>query len=35
VVEIEEAKLGKKKFNRGHHVVGVIIIGNVERTVEY
>ena len=34
VVEIDEAKLGKRKYNRGHWVEGVWILGGVERTPE-
>lgn len=34
VVEIDESKFGKRKFNRGHHVEGVWVIGGVERTPE-
>jgi hypothetical protein len=33
-VEIDEAKMGKRKYNRGHRVEGVWIIGGVERTAE-
>ena len=32
VVEIDEAKLGKCKYNRGHPVNGVWVLGGVERT---
>ncbi len=32
VVEIDETKMGKRKYNRGHHVEGVWIVGGVERT---
>lgn len=34
VVDIDECKLGKRKFNRGHQVEGVCIVGGVERTAE-
>lgn len=34
VVEIDETKMGKRKFHRGHHVEGVWILGGVERTTE-
>jgi transposase-like protein len=33
-VEIDESKLGKQKYNRGHRVEGVWVIGGVERTPE-
>jgi transposase-like protein len=34
IVEIDETKLGKRKYHRGHRVDGVWIIGGVERTQE-
>lgn len=34
IVELDECKLGKRKYNRGHRVEGVWIFGGVERTVE-
>lgn len=34
VVEIDESKLGKRKYNRGHWVEGVWVLGGVERTAE-
>ena len=34
VVEIDESKLSKRKFHRGHRVEGVWVIGGVERTAE-
>jgi transposase-like protein len=34
IVEIDESKFGKRKFNRGHHVEGVWVVGGIERTPE-
>ena len=34
IVEIDETKLGKRKYNRGHRVEGVWVVGGVERTPE-
>ena len=34
VVEIDETKLGKRKYNRGHHVEGVWVLVGIERTPE-
>ena len=34
VVEIDESKLARRKYNRGHHVEGVWVIGGVEHTPE-
>lgn len=34
IVEIDESKLSKRKYNRGHHVDGVWVVGGVERTAE-
>ena len=34
VVEIDESKLARRKYNRGHHVEGVWVIGGVEHTSE-
>ena len=32
IVEIDECKIAKRKFNRGHFVEGVWVVGGVERT---
>ena len=34
IVEVDETKLGKRKYNRGHRVEGVWVVVGVERTVE-
>ena len=34
IIEIDESKLGKRKFNRGHQVEGIWVLGGVERTPE-
>jgi transposase-like protein len=34
IVEIDESKFGKRKYNRGHRVEGVWVIGGVERTAQ-
>lgn len=34
IVELDESKLGKRKYNRGHRVEGVWVFGGVERTPE-
>ena len=34
IVEIDEMKLGKRKYNRGHRVEGVWVIAGIERTIE-
>jgi transposase-like protein len=34
IIEIDEAKFGKRKYHRGHKVDGVWILGGVERTPE-
>ena len=34
IVEIDESKFGKRKYNRGHSVEGAWVIGGVERTPE-
>jgi transposase-like protein len=34
IVEIDETKLGKRKYNRGHRVDGIWVIVGVERTPE-
>lgn len=33
-VEIDETKLGKRKYHRGHRVEGIWVVGGVERTLE-
>ena len=33
-VQVDEAKLGKRKYNRGHRVEGVWVFGGVEKTEE-
>jgi hypothetical protein len=32
IVEIDEEKFGKRKYNRGHRVDGVWVLGMVERS---
>jgi hypothetical protein len=34
VVEVDETKMGKRKYNRGHRVEGTWVVGGVERTPE-
>ena len=34
IVELDESKFGKRKYNKGHHVEGVWVVGGVERTNE-
>lgn len=31
-IEIDETKMGKRKYNRGHSVAGVWVLGGIERT---
>jgi transposase-like protein len=33
-VQIDESKFGKRKYNRGHRVEGVWVVGGVEKTRE-
>ena len=32
IVEVDETKLGKRKYNKGHHVEGIWVIAGIERT---
>ena len=32
IIEIDESKFGKRKYNRGHHVEGVWVLGAVEKS---
>lgn len=32
IVEVDESKFGKRKYNRGHHIEGAWAIGGIERT---
>jgi hypothetical protein len=34
IVEVDESKFGKRKYNRGHGVDGVWVLGMVERTLK-
>jgi hypothetical protein len=34
VVEVDESKFGKRKYNRGKHVEGAWVIDGIERTIE-
>jgi transposase-like protein len=34
IVEIDESKLGKRKYNRGHRIEGQWVVGGIERTAE-
>ena len=34
IVEVDESKFGKCKYNRGHHIDGVWVFGAVERSLE-
>lgn len=33
IVEIDESKIAKRKYNRGHHVEGAWVIGGIERSM--
>ena len=32
IVEIDESKFGKRRYNRGHRVVGVWVVGGIDRS---
>lgn len=34
IVEIDESKFGKRKYNRGHAVEGAWVVGGIERSIE-
>jgi hypothetical protein len=34
IVEVDESKFGRRKYNRGHRVEGCWVFGGVERTEE-
>ena len=34
MVEIDESKLGRRKYNRGHRVDGILVVGGIEKTPE-
>jgi transposase-like protein len=34
IVEIDESKFGKRKYNRGHRIDGAWVFGGIERTLE-
>lgn len=34
IVEIDESKFGKRKYNRGHRIEGAWVIGGIERTAK-
>ena len=34
IAEVDEYKFGKRKYNRGHRIKGVWVIGVIERTEE-
>jgi transposase-like protein len=34
IVEVDESKLGKRKYHRGHRVEGIWVVGGIERTAE-
>ena len=33
-VQIDESKFGKRKYNKGHPIEGVLVFGGVEKTKE-
>ena len=34
IVQIDESKFGKRKYLRGHHVVGQWVFGGIEKDTE-
>jgi hypothetical protein len=35
IVEVKESKLGKQKYNRGHSVEGIWVVGGIKQTPEH